>query len=162
MRVFGFAGTSGSGKTTLIEKLIPALSGRGLVVSLVKHAHHDFDVDQPGKDSWRHRQAGAREVLVSSGRRWALMHELRGRPEPDLDELLARLGPCDLALIEGFKRAPLAKLEVHRVANGKAPLYPDDPHVLAVARDRPLDTRLPQFDLNDVAGIAAFVLENAR
>jgi molybdopterin-guanine dinucleotide biosynthesis protein B len=157
LKIFGFAGWSGSGKTTLIEKLIPELIGAGLRVSLIKHAHHDFDIDQPGKDSWRHRQAGASEVLISSGQRWALMHELRGVQEPTLEEHLARLSPCDLVLVEGFKREAIPKLEIHRPSVGKPLLFPDDPHIVAVASDSALQTNLPRFDLNDVAGIANFI-----
>ncbi len=163
MRIFGFAGWSGSGKTTLLEKLIPALTARGLTVSLVKHAHHDFDVDQPGKDSYRHRQAGCREVLVASSRRYALMHELRGSPEPTLDALVARLSPCDLVLVEGFKREPgLSKLEVHREDNGKPFLYGDDPSIIAVAADTTLAIALPVFGLDAIEPIADFVLAHAR
>ena len=163
MRVFGFAGWSGSGKTTLIERLIPALTTRGLTVSLIKHAHHDFDVDQPGKDSWRHREAGCSEVLVTSSVRWALMHELRETRELTLPEAAARLAPCDLVLVEGFKRAPIPKLEVWREANGKAMLHPQDPHIVGLATDRPdryMGT-LPTFDLDDVTGIATFVVARA-
>ena len=159
MKVFGFAGWSGSGKTTLIEALIPRLNAHGLRVSLIKHAHHDFDVDQPGKDSYRHRHAGAKEVMVSSAVRWALMGELRGDPEPSLDELTGRMSPCDLLLVEGFKRDALPKLEIFRKANGKPRLHVDDPHIIAVATDVPLETHLPQFDLNDYDGIAAFILK---
>lgn len=158
-KVFGFAGWSGSGKTTLIEQLIPEFVGRDLRVALIKHAHHDFDIDQPGKDSWRHRQAGAGEVLVTSAKRWALMHELRGDAEPPLAEHLARLSPCDLVLVEGFKREAIPKLEIHRSSVGKPLLYPDDEHIVAIASDRRLDTPLPQFDLNDIPAIAAFILE---
>ena len=156
-KVFGFAGWSGSGKTTLIERLIPELLAGGLRVSLIKHAHHDFDIDQPGKDSWRHRQAGASEVLISSGKRWALMHELRGVEEPSLEAHLARLSACDLVLVEGFKREAIPKLEIHRPSVGKPLLYPEDPHIVAVASDSALNTHLPCFDLNDVAGIANFI-----
>ncbi len=156
-KVFGFAGWSGSGKTTLIEQLIPELIAGGLRVSLIKHAHHEFDIDQPGKDSWRHRHAGASEVLVTSGQRWALMHELRGAAEPTLAEHLSRLSPCDLVLVEGFKREAIPKLEIHRPGVGKPLLFPDDPHIVAVASDTALDTTLPRFDLNDVAGIANFI-----
>jgi molybdopterin-guanine dinucleotide biosynthesis protein B len=163
MRVFGFAGFSGAGKTTLIEKLIPALTGRGLRVSLVKHAHHGFDVDRPGKDSYRLREAGCGEVLVSSSRRWALMHELRGAPEPALEELLEVLSPCDLVLVEGFKRDPIPKMEVHRSANAaQGVLFPGDPHIVAIATDAPIATRLPRFALDDVEAIAEFVLGRAR
>jgi molybdopterin-guanine dinucleotide biosynthesis protein B len=159
MKTFGFAGWSGSGKTTLIEQLIPRFVAHGLSVSLIKHAHHSFDVDHPGKDSWRHRQAGCREVMIGSGVRWALMHELRGAPEPSLDALVARMSPCDLLLVEGFKRYDMPKLEIYRAANGKPPLHPEDAHIVAVATDAPLATRLPQLDLNDADGIAAFVLK---
>lgn len=162
MKVFGIAGWSGSGKTTLLERLVPVLVGQGLRVSLVKHAHHDFDVDQPGKDSYRHRAAGCTEVLVASRRRFALMHELRDAPEPTLAELLARMGPCDLVLVEGFKREPgLPKLEVHRPAIGKPLLYPEDPAIVAIATDAPVATPLPQFDLGAVDAIATFVRERA-
>jgi molybdopterin-guanine dinucleotide biosynthesis adapter protein len=158
MKVFGIAGFSGSGKTTLIEKLIPLFCARGLTVSLIKHAHHSFDVDQPRKDSYRHRQAGAREVLVTSSRRWVLMHELRGVAEPGLQEQLSHLAPCDLVLIEGFKYAPIAKLEVYRPEVGEAMLFPHDANVVAVASTGTVDTALPQFRLDDVAGIAGFIL----
>jgi molybdopterin-guanine dinucleotide biosynthesis protein B len=163
MRAFGFAGWSGSGKTTLIEALIPQLTARGLRVSLVKHAHHDFDVDQPGKDSYRHRAAGCTEVLVTSAVRYALMHELRGSPELTLDDALARLAPCDVVLVEGFKREALPKLEVWREALGKPLLYPDDPHIVGIATDTParVPARLPAFALTDVAAIATFVARHA-
>ena len=165
MRVFGFAGWSGSGKTTLIERLIPHLVGLVGRVSLIKHAHHSFDVDVPGKDSWRHRQAGCSEVLVTSGVRWALMRELRGEAELSLEEALARLSACDLALIEGYKRAPLPKLEVWRSSVGKPRLAPGDPDILAVATDDPTviaDIGLPVFDLEDVTQIATFIVAHAR
>jgi molybdopterin-guanine dinucleotide biosynthesis protein B len=158
-KMFGFAGWSGSGKTTLIEQLIPRLVARGLKVSLVKHAHHSFDIDRPGKDSWRHRQAGCSEVMIGSGVRWALMHELRGAPEPPLAELVSRMSPCDLLLVEGFKRYDMPKLEVYRAANDKPLLHPGDTQIVAIAADAPLDTRLPQLDLNDPDAIAAFVLD---
>jgi len=158
MKVFGFAGYSGSGKTTLIEQLIPRFVKRGMRVSLIKHAHHSFDVDQPGKDSYRHRHAGASEVLVTSSRRWVLMHELRGAPEPAFEEQVKRLSPCDLLLVEGFKFAPIPKLEVWRAVTGEALLHPNDPHIVAVASDAKVETKLPLLELNDVDGIAAFVL----
>ena len=158
MKTFGFAGWSGSGKTTLIEKLIPLFLARGLKVALVKHAHHTFDVDQAGKDSYRHRHAGCTEVLVTSSRRWALMHELRGAREPVLAEHLAHLSPCDLVLVEGFKREPIPKLEVYRADVGEPLLHPHDHDIVAIASDQRLDTRLPQFDLDDHAAIAEFVL----
>src|SRR5690348_1020677 len=163
MRVFGFAGWSGSGKTTLIETLVPRLTGRGLRISLVKHAHHDFDVDQPGKDSHRHRMAGCTEVLVTSAVRFALIHELRGAAELTLSDALARLSPCDLALVEGWKRAAIPKLEIRRESLGKPALHPGDPWIRAVASDAPasLATHLPTFDLRDADAIATFVVENA-
>ncbi len=158
MRVIGLAGWSGAGKTTLLRRLIPMLVGEGLRVSTVKHAHHGFDVDQPGKDSWEHRQAGAQEVLVASAHRWALMHELRGDAEPDLADLLARLSPVDLVLVEGFKRGGQPKLEVFRAANGKPMIYPDDPSVVAVASDEPVaDLVLPWMQLDDIPAIAEAV-----
>jgi molybdopterin-guanine dinucleotide biosynthesis protein B len=159
MKVFGFAGFSGAGKTTLIEKLIPRFTAQGLRVSLIKHTHHDFDVDQPGKDSWRHRQAGAHEVLLTCDKRWVLMHELRGAPEPSLTEQLGLLSPCDLVLVEGFKQTPISKLEVHRPACGKPPLWPENPSIVAVASDAPLACPLPVLDLNDPDAIARFILE---
>lgn len=161
MKIFGFAGYSGSGKTTLIEKLIPRFTQRGIRVSLVKHAHHTFDVDRPGKDSYRHRQAGCTEVLVTSSRRWVLMHELRGAPEPDLNQAIERLSPCDLLLVEGFKREPIPKLEVYRALVGEPMIHPHDANIVAVASDAPLDIRLPQFDLNDDSAIAEFVLKHS-
>jgi molybdopterin-guanine dinucleotide biosynthesis protein B len=162
MKVFGFAGYSGSGKTTLIEQLIPRFVGRGMRVSLIKHAHHTFDIDQPGKDSYRHRHAGASEVLVTSSRRWVLMHELRGAPEPSFDEQMKHLSPCDLVLVEGFKFAPIPKLEVWRAATGEALLHPNDPHIVAVASDEKVATKLPLLDLNDADAIAAFILEEVE
>lgn len=162
MKVFGFAGWSGSGKTTLIEKLIPRFANAGLRVSLVKHAHHSFDVDQPGKDSYRHRHAGAAEVLVTSSRRWVLMHELRGAPEPAFDEQLRRLSPSDLVIVEGFKHAAIPKLEVWRRITGEPLLHPNDKHIVAVASDTKIETRLPLLDLNDDAAIASFILAHLR
>jgi molybdopterin-guanine dinucleotide biosynthesis adapter protein len=164
MKIFGFAGWSGSGKTTLVERLIPRLVAQAGTVSLVKHAHHDFDVDQPGKDSYRHRQAGCTEVLVSSGRRYALMHELRGGAELTLAQAVARLSPCDLVLVEGYKAAPIPKLEIWRPALGKPMLHPGDPAVLAVATDAPAALaggRLPVYALDDLDEIATFVRRNA-
>ena len=158
MKTFGFAGWSGSGKTTLIEKLMPLFVTRGLRVSLIKHAHHTFDVDQPGKDSYRHRQAGAMEVLVTSARRWVLMHELGGAPEPSFEEQIRHFSPCDLLIVEGFKFAPIPKLEVWRPETGQGMLHPNDPHIVAVASDAKLETTLPLLDLNDAAAIAAFIL----
>ena len=161
MRIIGLAGWSGAGKTTLLVKVIPVLVARGLKVSTLKHAHHGFDVDQPGKDSHSHRLAGATEVLIGSGRRWALVHELREEPEPGLPQLLGKLGPVDLVLIEGYKREPHPKLEVHRGAVGKPLLHPDDPHIAAIASDQPLRTRLPLVHLDDVEGIARILIERA-
>jgi molybdopterin-guanine dinucleotide biosynthesis adapter protein len=160
VKIFGFAGWSGSGKTTLIEKLIPLFVERKLKVSLIKHAHHSFDVDQPGKDSYRHRHAGCTEVLVSSSRRWALMHELRGVPEPAFDDLVGNIAPCDLLLVEGFKREKLPKLEVYRAVTGEPLLHPQDADIVGVATDRKLETRLPQFDLDDAKGIATFIVRH--
>jgi len=160
MKVIGIAGYSGSGKTTLIEKLIPFFVGQGLRVSLIKHAHHEFDVDQPGKDSYRHRHAGCAEVLISSSKRWALMHELRGGAEPGLDEQLKRLSPCDLVIVEGYKSEPIPKVEVHRRAGHTPPLHPDDPHVVAVATDEPLDSALPQIDVDDAEAVARFIIQH--
>ncbi len=162
MRVVGLAGWSGSGKTTLLRRLIPLLTGAGLRVSTVKHAHHGFDVDQPGKDSWEHRQAGAHEVLVASAFRWALMHELRGNPEPGLADLLTQMSAVDLVLVEGFKRGDHPKIEVFRAAVGKPPLYPDDRSVVAVASDTAIPgLALPWMHLDDVAAVAAAVQAHA-
>lgn len=158
MKTFGFAGWSGSGKTTLIEQVIPRFIRAGLKVSLIKHAHHRFDVDQRGKDSFRHRAAGCGEVLITSGTRWALMHEMRGAAEATLEEQIARMSPCDLLLIEGYKRYPLPKLEIYRQANGKALLFPDDEHIVGLATDAPVTCHLPQFGIEDYDAIAAFVL----
>jgi len=160
MKIFGFAGYSGSGKTTLIEQLIPLFTQRGLRVSLVKHAHHTFDIDRPGKDSYRHRTAGCTEVLLTSSRRWALIHELRGAAEPSLAEHAKRLSPCDLLLVEGFKREPIPKLEVFRAQVGESLIHPHDENIVAIASDAWLDTRLPQFDLNAPGPIAEFVLSH--
>lgn len=165
MKVFGIAGYSGSGKTTLLEKLLPRFTALGLRVSVIKHAHHSFDIDRPGKDSYRHREAGANEVLLASGARWVLMNELRGAPEPSLDEYLRHFSPCDLILVEGFKQESIPKLEVHRPANGKPPLWPDNPHVVAVASDAPLDAlpeHLALLDLNDADAIVRFILNTVN
>ena len=159
MRVIGLAGWSGAGKTTLLTRLIPLLVGRGLRVSTLKHAHHVFDVDQPGKDSYAHREAGASEVIVSSARRWVQIHEGRDDAEASLPDLLRRLSPCDLAIVEGFKRERHAKLEVYRDANGRPPLHSDDPRVVAVASDRPFrDAGVPVVGLDDVPEIASRIL----
>ncbi len=159
MHVFGFAGFSGSGKTTLIEQLIPRLIARGLRVALIKHAHHEFDVDTPGKDSYRHREAGASEVLITSDQRWVLMHELRGETEPGLKDQLGYLSPCDLVLVEGYKRAEIPKIEVHRRETGKPLLYPADPFIIAVASDEEIETGLPLLDLDDPDAIAGFIVD---
>jgi len=157
MKVLGFAGYSGSGKTTLIERLLPRLRGDGLVVAVVKQSHHDVAVDAPGKDSWRHRQAGAHEVLLTSPHRWMLVHELGDAAEPPLADLLARLSPCDLVLVEGFRQGDLAKIEVWRTANAQAWLHPDDPRIIAVAADAPPPGALAHFSLDDVAGLHTFI-----
>jgi molybdopterin-guanine dinucleotide biosynthesis adapter protein len=159
VRVIGLAGWSGAGKTTLIVKLIPYLREKGLLVSTLKHAHHAFDVDQPGKDSYLHREAGASEVLVASSRRFALMHELRGEAEPSLAELLGRMAPVDLILVEGFKRDKLAKIEVHRSGNAKPFLYPQDATIAALATDATegLPANLPHAHLDDIASIACLI-----
>ena len=158
MKVFGFAAWSGSGKTTLIEQLIPRFKARGLVVSVIKHVHHDFDIDRPGKDSFRHREAGAAEVLVSSDVRWALMHELRGAAEPTLGDLVSRLSPCDLVLVEGFRRQPFPKVEVHRKAAGGEWLHPGDSSIVAVVTDEKVSPGLPVFALDDYEGLTDFIL----
>lgn len=160
MKLIAIAGYSGSGKTTLIEKVIPALVMEGIKVSLIKHAHHEFDLDHPGKDSWRHREAGATEVLVSSSKRWALMHELAGAAEPTLDELLQRMSPCDLVIVEGWKFNSLPKVEVHRKLADKPLLFPNDRQVVAIATDESLATALPQFALDDGEGVAQFIIRH--
>jgi molybdopterin-guanine dinucleotide biosynthesis adapter protein len=162
MKTFGFAGWSGSGKTTLIEKLIPLFVKRGLRVSLIKHAHHTFDVDREGKDSYRHRQAGASEILVTSSRRWVLMHELRGAAEPSFDEQVKHVSPCDLLLVEGYKYAPIPKLEVWRAEPGEPLLHPNDAHIVALASDAKVETKLPLLDLNDAERIAGFILGHLK
>ena len=161
MKVIGLAGWSGAGKTTLLARVVPHLLGRGLRVSVIKHAHHSFDVDVPGKDSWVHRQSGAAEVLVSSGQRWALMHELRGTAEPRLPELLKKMSPVDLVVVEGFKSEPHRKIEVHRAANGKAMLFPDDPAIVGIATDGTVETALPVVHLDDIPAIAAMMQRSA-
>lgn len=160
MRIFGLAGWSGSGKTTLLTGVIPELVARGLTVSTIKHAHHEFDIDRPGKDSWRHREAGATEVMVSSSRRWALMHELRGASEPALGDLVAHMSPVDLLLVEGFKQHPHPKLEVHRPSLGKELLYPDDPWVVAIASDEALEAPIPLLPLGDPGAVAGFIFRH--
>ena len=162
MRIIGLAGWSGSGKTTLITKLIPLLIGRGIKVSTLKHAHHGFDLDQPGKDSFFHRTAGATEVIISSAKRWAILHELREEPEWDLRGLVAKMSPVDLVLVEGFKRDAFPKLEIHRTANGKPLIHPEDPHIVAIASDIALpQAKVPVIDLNDVESIADLLLKRA-
>jgi molybdopterin-guanine dinucleotide biosynthesis protein B len=157
MKVLGIAGYSGAGKTTLLEKLIPLLRADGAVVSVIKHVHCGFDIDQPGKDSYRHRQAGAGEVLVAGEARWALMHENERAGPPRLQDLLGRLSPCDLVLVEGWKREPIPRIEVHRQASGKPWLYPEDDRILAVASDVAPPDNKPWLLLDDVAGIRAFI-----
>ncbi|MHA1597690.1 MAG: molybdopterin-guanine dinucleotide biosynthesis protein B [Alphaproteobacteria bacterium] len=160
MKIFGMVGWSGSGKTTLMVRLLPELIGRGYTVSTMKHTHHDVDLDRPGKDSFEHRQAGANEVLITSSKRWALMRELRDSPEPDMDDLIARIEPVDLLLIEGFKKHRHAKLEIHRAEADKPLICTDEPTIVGVATDVSLgDLGLPVLDLNDVAGIADFIIE---
>jgi molybdopterin-guanine dinucleotide biosynthesis adapter protein len=162
MRIIGLAGWSGAGKTTLVAKLIPSITARGLRVSTLKHAHHAFDVDQPGKDSYMHRMAGATEVLVSSQNRFALMHELRGAPELTLPQLLARLSAVDLVIVEGYKRDPHPKLEVFRASVGKPLIHPDDPHVVAIASDVALpQMRVPRVSLDDTDAIIDIMLRHA-
>ena len=157
-KIFGFAGFSGAGKTTLIEQLIPRFVQAGLRVSLIKHAHHAFDIDKPGKDSFRHREAGASEVLVTSDTRWVLMHELRGEREHTLEEQIERFSPCDLVLVEGFKHAVIPKLEVHRPSFGQPLLSATDANIVAIAADAAVDTPLPVLDLNDADKIAQFII----
>ena len=161
MKVIGVAGWSGAGKTTLISRVIPYLRERGLRVSVIKHAHHEFDVDVPGKDSWVHRQSGATEVLVTSAQRWALMHELRGADEPPLPELLTKMSQVDLVIIEGFKRDPHRKIEVHRAANGKPLLYLADATIVGIVSDVEVTTSLPVAHLDDIQAIASMILASA-
>jgi molybdopterin-guanine dinucleotide biosynthesis protein B len=162
MRIIGLAGWSGSGKTTLIKKLIPRLIARGVSVSTLKHAHHGFDLDQPGKDSFFHRAAGATEVIISSAKRWAILHELREEPEWDLPHLVAKMSPVDLVLVEGFKRDAFPKLEIHRAENGKPLIHPDDPHIVAIAANVPLpQAKVPVVDLDAVEAIADLLLKEA-
>ena len=161
MNVIGIAGWSGAGKTTLLTRVIPCLTERGLRVSTIKHAHHAFDVDQPGKDSHTHREAGATEVLVSSASRFALMHELRGHREWTLDALLEKLSPVDLVLVEGFKTQAHPKLEVFRAAVKKPPLHPGDENIVAVASDRPLEARVPVVSLDDIEAVSDILVAKA-
>lgn len=160
--MIGLAGWSGSGKTTLITKVLPVLIGRGLKVSTLKHAHHGFDLDTPGKDSFMHRAAGASEVIISSAKRWAVLHELRDEPEWNMPALLKKVTPVDLVLVEGYKRESFPKIEVHRVANGKPLLHGEDGYIVAIAADTPLpDVKLPVIDLNDIEAVADALLKHA-
>ena len=160
-KIFGIAGWKNSGKTGLAVRLVTELIARGYTISTIKHAHHDFDIDKVGADSFRHRQAGAHEVTIVSGTRYAIMHELRGAPEPSLAEVLARIAPCDLVLIEGYKREPVPKIEARRLeSKNREPLAPTDPHIAAIAADHPVsDTDLPVFDLDDTLAVADFILD---
>jgi molybdopterin-guanine dinucleotide biosynthesis protein B len=161
MEIMGIVGWSGSGKTSLLVAVLPILRAKGLTVSTMKHAHHRFDLDRPGKDSYRHREAGASEVLVVASSRWVLMHETRDEPEPAIEDLIQRMTPVDLLLIEGFKTHHHPKLEIHRQSEGKPLLCPDDPEIVAVASDRELPgLGIPRLDLNDPAAIAGFILEH--
>jgi molybdopterin-guanine dinucleotide biosynthesis protein MobB len=162
MRIIGLAGWSGSGKTTLITKVLPRLIARGCRVSTLKHAHHGFDLDQPGKDSFMHREAGATEVVISSAKRFALLHELRDETEWDLPALLGKFTAVDLVLIEGFKRDAFPKIEIYRAANGKPLIHPDDPLIVAIASDTALpQAKVPVIDLNDIERIADVLLKHA-
>ena len=162
MKIFGIVGYSGSGKTTLIEKIIPEITARGLRVSVIKHAHHGFDLDKPGKDSFMHREAGATEVIISSARRWAILHELRDEEEWNMADLVAKMSSVDLVLVEGFKRDAFPKLEIHRAANDKPLLHHDDPYIVAVACDTALpQAKVPVIDLNDIDAVADLLLEHA-
>ena len=160
MKVLGIAGYSGAGKTTLLEKLIPLLRADGMSISVIKHAHCGFDIDQPGKDSYRHRQAGAGEVLVAGEQRWALMHENASAKPPRLQDLLDKLSPCDLVLVEGWKRDAIPKVEVHRAASGKPWLYPEDANIIAVASDEPPPDEIPWLGLDDIVKIRAFIKQH--
>lgn len=157
-KIFGFAGWSGSGKTTLVKAVIPALTARGLQVSTIKHTHHNFDIDKPGKDSYEHRAAGAHEVVITGSSRWALLHENRGEPEPDIDFLLDRMADVDLVLIEGFKSYPHPKLEVYRPEVGKPILSTDDTSIVAIASNIKIDTQIPQLPIDDIEAISDFVM----
>jgi molybdopterin-guanine dinucleotide biosynthesis adapter protein len=163
MRIIGLAGWSGSGKTTLLAKIIPRLVARGYTVSTVKHAHHGFDVDTPGKDSHTHRMAGATEVLVASAKRWALMHELRDAAEPAIYDLLQKMSPVDFVLIEGFKSALHSRIEVYRRQVGKPPFHPDNPHVVGIVSDTPFPhAGRPVVDIDDVEGVVELILAKAE
>ncbi len=163
-RIFGISGWKNSGKTGLAVRIVAELTRRGYRVSTIKHAHHDFDIDKVGADSYRHRQAGAHEVTIVSGTRFAIMHELRGAPEPSFEDILSRLAPCDLVLIEGYKREPIPKIEARRLeANNRTPLAPTDPHIVAIAADHAVaDADLPVFDLDDTAAIADFIVATVK
>lgn len=162
MRIIGLAGWSGSGKTTLVTKLVPVLKARGLAVSTIKHAHHGFDLDRPGKDSFRHREAGATEVIVSSASRWAILHELREEAEWNLLDLIGKMSPVDLVLVEGFKRDAFPKIEIHRAENGKPLIHPEDPYIIAIAADVALpQAKVPVVDLNDVEAVTDLLLDHA-
>jgi molybdopterin-guanine dinucleotide biosynthesis protein MobB len=161
MKIFGVTGWKNSGKTTLMERLVAEISARGIAVSTIKHAHHNVDVDQPGKDSYRHRQAGAREVILASANRWALMHELRGEPEPTLEQLLAHIAPVDLVLIEGYKREAHPKIEAANSKGTRPLLALEDPNIVAVAAGYPVgDIRVPVLDINDIPALARFILQH--
>jgi molybdopterin molybdotransferase/molybdopterin-guanine dinucleotide biosynthesis protein B len=161
MKVYGVIGWKNTGKTTLVERLVGEISGRGFTVSTVKHTHHNVDVDQKGKDSWRHRRAGARQVILSSSARWAIMTELKGTPEAPLRELLAHLAPVDLVIVEGYKRDDHPKVEVWRAETGQPLIARDDPTVMAIAtNDRPEGAHQPEIGLDDIAGIADFILSD--
>lgn len=160
MKIFGVTGWKNSGKTGLVERLVAELTVRGYSVSTVKHAHHSFDVDHPGRDSYRHRSAGAQEVVLSSFNRWTIMHELRGEQEARLDDLLAKMAPVDIIIVEGFKSEPIDKIECFRAETRHSVIYPNDPHILAIASDTPMpDADRPVLDLSDTAAIADFVVE---
>jgi len=159
VNVLGIAGYSGSGKTTLLEQVIPLLKQRGLRISVIKHAHHDFDIDRPGKDSFRHRAAGADEVMIASAHRWALMHELRDESEPDLGQVCARLSPCDLVLVEGYKFAKIPKLEIHRRETGHPLLHPHDGNIIAIVSNLSELLPLPTLDINSPQRVADFIVE---
>ena len=161
MEVFGLAGWSGSGKTTLIKRLIPVLTDRGISVSTIKHAHHSFDIDEPGKDSFEHRLAGAEEVLISSENRWAIIHENKGFMEPELSDLLSKLSPVNLVLVEGFKNLKFQKLEIYREANKKPLLQKNDTNICAVVSDIGLtNIEVPVFGLDDIKTISEFIMQN--
>jgi len=162
VKIFGVTGWKNNGKTTLVERLVTEITARGLRVSTIKHAHHAFDIDHEGRDSYRHREAGAHEVLVGSGKRWALIHELRDEDEPSLEELLARLSPCDLVIVEGYKRDRHPKVEAYRAEAGKDLIAADDDTIKLIATDTPLEIDCPQLPLDDAKAIADFILAHVR